>query len=649
MAAIAQPNPVSQAEATTWVRYTIPLPKSISIPAKVVVPKTDVVIQCKVMMGPVITQACRELTETMGLPGKANPSANAFKILLELGGPEAEKLKSLTNSDQAYAILPQAGNKGLRLVALTSTGLYYAAKTLQQLVKPRVTRNSVEIPLPNVTDWPDMEKRGLWGADTYEVLRWMGDRKLNIEEQISARAVEPDGRGRSMLKPGREPMIKEGPLYCVEAVPAILHLEQLTGSKIFDVYPNLRGTGGQAGNICYSQPQIVNVLTDWISDLASLPTVQGVDVWMAENLHGKGGCRCAECKKTDRSVLEIRVILSAWRKAEERLGKQIQLYVLSSEETVSANPLVLKELPDGVRFWYYQWLTYKTGRRPMVTHDLVAAAKQGKWIGIVPNLDSMTHFLEPFTGADFIHYRMNEFVDKGLKGLLGYATPKTLFNDFNVEAAAEWSWNAKGRTPQEFALSYAVRRGFKNPKQWAEWADLAGPVEWDIYGSEWTCGAQGGYPGPVAKLLLDGKLPKLGALSNKPIPFGQIRTVEQLDGNVVVAAKALKIAREMGMEEYLQESLVAAGYAKSLKALYELGQIVKDGKVAPADRNSAERYFQMYSDGLKQASDALPKWEKAKGAGHGEAGFTAKAVDTIAKLRAEMAETADKLGFSLKP
>jgi hypothetical protein len=645
VSASAQRVAVSSEEAQSWIRYTVPLPKSIEISAKVTLPKSQVALDLPKADDIVTAQMGKELFEALGRVPGSQLAAPAFSITLQLGGSEAEKLRSLKNSDQAYCIAPEPGDKGLKIAALTPVGLYYGAKTLQQLIKPYATGDSLTIPLMTVTDWPDLEDRGTWGSNNYEWLRWFGDRKLNIVEQITARSVDKDGKGHSELKSGRESMITEGPKYGIRAVPAVLHLEQVAGCA-YDVYPNLKPKGEKARGFCYSQPQVVDIIADWVADLGSLPNVYGVDVWMAENLHGEGGCQCDECKKTDRSLLEARTIFKAWKKAEEKLGRKIQLYILTSEETVKSNPAILAEMPEGVRFWYYQWLTYNTSHAPMIKDYMVDAAKRGQWIGCVPNLDSMTHFLEPFTGADFIHARMNEFVDKGLKGLLGYVTPLVHYNFFNLEAAAEWSWNSKGRTPKEFSLSYAIRQGFKDPQKWAEWAQTVGPVEWDIYGSEWTSGAQRGIPDPVAKSLLEGKLPKLGTVAWDCfwIPFGDIKSVKQLDDDVAAAAKALEMSKQMGTPQYYFESLTADGYIKSLKALYELGRIVKNGAVAERNREAARKYFRMYDDGLKQAGDAMPKWEVEVDINHKYEGFTDKAVRMSKQLRDEMAATAAKLG-----
>ncbi len=134
----AQRIAVSPDEAKAWACYTVPLPKSLEIPARVVVPKAQIAIVLPSGDDMVTGQANKELKQTIGLT-QAQAANPTFTITLQLGGREAEKLKSLKNSPQAYRIAPELGDQGLRLVALTPTGLYYASKTVQQLLKPRVT------------------------------------------------------------------------------------------------------------------------------------------------------------------------------------------------------------------------------------------------------------------------------------------------------------------------------------------------------------------------------------------------------------------------------------------------------------------------------------------------------------------------------
>ena len=642
----AAPSPVSAPEARAWIRYTIPLPKQIEIQSKVIVPAADIRILEPANGGAPGKQAARELRERIAAKATAGQDPDsAFSLLLQVGGPEAAELKGLKNADQACRIIPDQAGTSLRLVALTPRGLYYAAKTMQQLLKVH-TDGQVEIPLARVTDWPDLEKRGLWGSDCHAHLRWLGDRKMNLVEQISQIGVDAQGKPYARLKRGREPMVEEGPRYGIEPVPVVLHLEQVSGKGVFQAYPQLKAQGGQEGAICYSKPEFVGILAEWLVQLGSLPGVSEVDVWLAENMHGQGGCRCPDCRQEDRNILEVRTVLAAWKKAREKLP-ELTIFVLTSEETEKSNSRILQELPPEVKLWYYHSLfTYNSSETPMLRKYLVDAAKTGHWIGVCPNVSAFVNLPHPFTGAAFIHYRMNEFVDKGMSGLIAYATPRVHYSLFNVEAEAEWAWNAKGRTPREFALSWAVRRGIKDPQKFADWSDALGPVAWDVYGSEWPSGEVRNTPPPVAERLRGGKLGGLGTnlWGVYRSPWGDIKTVQQLNTDVAQADRAMALARELGGEGILQESLVVQGYIRSLKALYELREIIQPtGKVPPNRREDAKRYFMMYADGLNQTAAALPRWE-ATVRNQGDArGLTGKsvevvqgAVDQMAKLRTEL-------------
>ncbi|UCD29601.1 MAG: hypothetical protein JSV03_03725, partial [Planctomycetota bacterium] len=415
------------------------------------------------------------------------------------------------------------------------------------------------------------------------------------------------------------------------------------------------------GAICYSQPVFVDVLADWLIGLGSIKSVEEVDVWMAENMQGKPACQCERCRKQDRFVMEAKIIVAAWEKARKRVPN-LGLRILTSEATEDSNQDVFATLPKEVKIWYYHSLfTYTFGETPMLRPYVEEFARKGYWVGVCPNM-AMVHFTQPFTGAHFVHYRMSEFIHKGMAGLIGYVTPRVHYAPFNVEAMAEWGWNLNGRSTREFAHSWAVRSGIANPDLFAEWSETIGPVAWDVHGSDWPGGEQRDVPGKVAGRLKEGTLPELGYVlwGVYRSPWGDIKSVGQLDRDVAQAERAVKLAGDMvaksaivGLDAkkavtgFYIESTIVRGYIKSLKALWELKHLVSAEGVAEQDRAKARRYFKMYLDSLREVVDALPQWENTVRRESDPSQFTDRTIGVINKAIKQMKQVAAELGVAL--
>jgi hypothetical protein len=636
-----QPTGVDTEQSRAWVRWATPLPKSISLDSKVVLSPKQVAVSYAEPADALVAQAAKELRAAIGSESEASA---AFTIRLQVGGPESEPLRGMQNSDQAYLIQPSNGD--LRLVGLTPTGVYYAAKTLGQLIKAKANDQQVEIPLVTAKDWPDLARRGMWGADTHAWISWMSDHKFNMVSQISALEVDSAGRGHAKHKAGRESLVEEAPLRAVAPAPVVLHLEQVSGKGVLAAYPNLKAKGGREGTLCYSQPQIVDILADWYVDLAKLPGVKSVEQWLAENLGGQGGCRCPECSKTDRDLLELQVVLKAWEKAKQRVPG-LDLGISTTEETAENNDKIFAALPKGVHAWYYHsLLTYCTSHNPMVTKAVGDFAAHGGQIGTVPSLCSNVNFAGPFTGPQFVHDRMNELVDKKLCGMLAYPSPGMDFTKFNVEAMAEWAWNAKGRSVREFAISWAVRNGLKDPELFADWCEANGPVAWDVYGSCWPEYQKRRNPMPIAQALKKRQLPSLEVADRSLFrgPWGDFRSPDQFRQDVASAARAVELARKLGKPEYEAESLVVQGYMNALNALWELNKIVTSQGVPADQRDHAKSFFEAFDQGLNQAGAALPKWVANVSPGTPSDGVLSEPTEVIAKLRKSMSELAAEMG-----
>lgn len=636
--ACAEVTPLSVDEAAAWLHHVVPMPHEVELTGAVTLPRGAVRVVPADDASDVARSAADELRRAVG-DAVGAPRAT---IRLILGGPRARDLADLPSPEQAYRIESRAGGRELLVIALEPPGLYYGALTLAQLIDGRSSADGVTLPVLSVTDWPDMPDRGLWGSDNFLEVEWMARRKLNLIEQISWLHVTPEGRGEAALKPGREPMVELAPKLAMRPAPVILHLEQLSGKGLFEAYPQLRAQGGQEGAICYSQPEFVGVLADWMVALGSLPGVRTIDVWMAENLHGQGGCQCERCRAEDRTALEARTIVAGWRRARERLP-ELGLRVMTSEETERSNALAIAELPPEVGLSYYHsLLTYTLIDRPMVP-PLIAEEARRRWVGVVPLISVGP--AQPFTGLQFIHARMTEFVGKGIAGLIGYATPRVKYSRLNVEAAAEWTWNAAGRTPREFALSWAVREGLTRPELFAEWAETLGPVAWDVYGSQWPGGMRHNNPGPVSELLRKGELPELGEVlwGVYPAPWGDIRSPEQLADDLEAATRALDLAGDLGEPQFLYETRVVHGYIEALAALHALKLLAPEGTIAPTDREAATEQFRRYATALRRSAEALPRWARAVDPAEGQR-LAEDEVALLEELIAAMAATAEEMG-----
>lgn len=641
-------NPVSERDAKMWACYATPLPKQMQISGEIVLPKGSVSLEIAgADDNPVYDEIRRQFSETLGAGGES-----VFRVVISVGGKEAETLRNLANSSQAYSIETQGDS--VSIYALGPHGAYYGWKTLQQLLNAKAGSETIKIPVLQVTDWPDMDRRGIWGVDNFNHLRWLSDRKMNHMEQISSRGIDQEGRWFTHSKPGQDALKNDSSKYAIHFAPVVLHLEQVLSDDMIKRYPEMKAVNSTHPRaMCYAQPKTLEMISEWIYDSALLSNCFEVDVWMTENILGKVGCQCDTCKKEHHCVNEARTIIKAWERAKQKLGRNITLYILTSESSEEYNRDIFSEIPKDVRVWYYHsLLTYNTIRQPMLRPYLAEEAKKGRWMGVCPNLDAWTHTNQPFHGAEFIKYRMTEFINKHQSGLLGYPTPRIHYNKFNVEAAAEWTWNLNGRNTRDFAYSYAVRQGYKNPDKFAEWSETLGTVSWDVYGSSWPFGQTREIPEPAKVTLKKGTLQDLGFVwwDCYPSPWGNVANEAKLNADVAAAQKALRIAREMGIPELWYESLVVDGYIRSMKSLYEIRKIAPrgGGKFAPEARADAGRHFRNLFAALEQSIAYLPKWEDCvRGATEQGFNFTDKPIKTIREVMDGLRQTALDMGAEL--
>lgn len=607
-------------EARAWLRQLIPLPKEITIERTVTVPVDRVAVRLVGPSNDVQANAASRLHQVLGQKTGWVPADPAFEIQLgpcsvlgRLGSsrvPGAERLHDLPNSDQAYVIAP-LGDHRLALTGLTERGVYYAAASLVQLLEKGKQGDQVTIPMVTVVDWPDLAERGEWGGSANRDIEWMAAQKMNLVETHIDLTVNDEGRGVARLDAATA---ERGRLNALKVVPIITHLDQLQGTGLYQKYPELMGKGAGARSErtaeiapCLSQPKFWDILADWMVCLAEQPGVSDICAWLSE-MHLT--CGCEDCQKVGQYALEARALVKAWRIAHER-NPRVRLRILLTQGSYATNDKVLAEIPPEVYVTYYDGgRTYDSSRDPMIYPLLEAYAREGRWLGCYPQLTASWRIVCPWSGPQFIKYRLTEFVDKGLQCLCGYATPDNRLYDLNVTAAAEWSWNARGRDEHEFAAAWATRRGYADVDKVADWAVMLGPVGWDVYGSRVPYGA---FFGEAANMVKARQQPVLGRGMFRYFP-----TAAHLQHDLAVCDRALALAEELQAPLLMAETRVIRGYVIMLQRLYAIASLLsRPTPPTEADREQLNQDLFALTEGGAEVSSQLKAWSELCGGAGG--------------------------------
>ena len=633
---------VSREQEAQWRRWLIPLPKQIEIEAAVTLPASDVGLRLRSGAGDVERTGHEELVALFKDKAGAEPKGDAFEILMGVCGDdgkldraaiaEAARLRKVANPEQAYVIQP-VGERRLVLSALNERGLYYAAQTLRQLLESKFADSRVTIPLARVLDWPDLAERGEWGGSANRDIAWLASHKMNLVETHISLSVGDDGRGHAQAD---TKMIELGRRRALKVVPVITHLDQLDRQGVYNAFPELKGKGKSARGYlptitapCFAQPKMADIITDWMRDIARQKGVTDVCAWLSEHhVH----CSCDDCKQHDQYALEARALVRAWETARQE-HPELRLRILLTQGSFSTNDKVLAEAPPEVGITYYDGgRTYNSSRDPMIYPLLEDYAATGRWLGCYPQLTASWRIVCPWSGPQFIKYRLTEFVQKKLKCLCGYATPDNRLYDFNITAAAEWSWSSQGRDEREFAAAYATRKGIKDVDGAADWAVMLGPVAWDVYGSRIPFNQ---FFGQAAAMVTQARKPKLGEGMFRYFP-----TLEHIDHDVAVCEKALAIAKRLDYPPYLAETKVVRGYVHMVREIYRIAEQLSSKRVSTYDdRVKLQQACGRLNVAALETTQALKQWQHLATGGAGSTRFR----DTVSVTEKTALGIADSL------
>lgn len=648
---------VSQAEAARWLRWVIPLPKEIGITGKVELSASEVEVALRDGAGDVEKTAADGLVALFKEKAGADPAKGRFEILIgacDEGGKVGDvtvagvaRLKKLPNSEQAYVIRPTGDNR-LVLAALDERGVYYAALTLRQLLEGRFAGGKVTIPLVTVTDWPDLAWRGQWGnraSYPLDEIEWMAHLKLNRIEYVASVGITADGKGLARTDADKLAFAR---CRALRIVPHITHLNCLdrdTGGRLFKMFPELEGKENKdydgplfvgevrGGSPCASQPKFVELLAEMMTSLAEQGAAE-VSGWLTEGTNHQCLCdRCLSEGKRSQYWLEARAYVAAWRLARKRYPG-LELRLLTSQGSHATNDRVIAELPPEVGLTYYSsGRTYNSRPLPMVYPLLENFTRRGGRLGVTPQLTPTFAKVVPWTGPQFVRYRMREFADKKLDCLAAYVVPANQPYRFNVTASAEWSWNAHGRDPRQFALAWATRNRIADPEAYADWALKVGEVGWRVFGSDIPYRMGDGRISNLVKHWATPawSTPTLGKDQFGGGTFAQYPSVEQMDRDLAICDQAMAIARRLDRADMIHETRVIEGYVEMLKQIYTIAEQTSRAAEMPPTRND-RIVLQVAMSSLAKASwqctDGLEKWWPLTGMRYTPGRFTRTVADT---------------------
>ncbi len=375
----------------------IPLPKSIKAKGGYEYYKNRIMIMLKTDLNPLIESGLSLLER---YTEKRYIKAEFTIELAILNRNYVEKgLNKCENLDQAYIIKPIIKNKkysGVKLLAYTDLGLYYACTSLYQLILP-VSPKKVEIPLVTIYDWPSIDYRGLNLGNYEKKLREASFYKLN--------AIDLDA-----------------------SIPNT------------SIYDKCNQTGIRPFKTYYEWEDPLSLMEKAAKDDKSKDLV----FWMHEDW-------------TESQLMERTNQLIKSYNEFSKDNKRIKIGIVTNEKSKTTfEKLFGLNIPSGFSISYCdREKTYSTDVKELTDSNFKKAAKREITRGIYPMIafDQEAFFF--WTAPEFIKFRCAEFERIGLQKVMGYLPYAYELSDFNITAFAEWLWNPKGRNTVEFIKAYS--------------------------------------------------------------------------------------------------------------------------------------------------------------------------------------------------
>jgi len=396
---------------------------------------------------------------------------------------------------------------------------------IRETVAPRLIPPEVriEIPIVTVTDWPDIDERGFWthawdltkyGHISLQenATRFMTQWKLNLREYAGT-FLHIDDNGKPGLGGAQawqrsiavtRDDVRQGAELGLKVVPVVIghfeqqsrHLMSFTSNETTKAFlktllavenpdPAKRRARSFGPGFCCSNPKLIDLLAGWIT--AGVSFIKGyhndLTIWTSEYITP---CFCKDCAGKDPFAVETAAYAKAFARVKaEYPDLRMRVCTPTAPGPNGWNGMidVAMEQPVEADFGltYYCGYGYSAKKVPLIIPKLEAFAKSGRRLSVFPTLNGGQCFIAPCTWPQFVQYRCQEFADKQLASVSAYLVPynaRPYYYQVSLAALGEFAWNARGRTPEEFARAYATITGFADPALFAEWVKLAGEAGW---------------------------------------------------------------------------------------------------------------------------------------------------------------------------
>lgn len=579
----------------------IPLPRNIRVSKGVDYNISRIKIEYKGEKSPAVVTALKILYRFSN-PGQINPD---FIIRLRYINKNNDakihkQLKKAKNREQSYAItsnIKKGVYKSIELTAYSGTGLLYAVITLSQAIIKN--GNSIYIPVLHITDWPEIAFRGQWGGNSNCDLHWTFQYKLNaIDGKV---LVSADKEGKATIV-HNERLYREAAAYGVDIMATIPHLEQISKRGFLEKRTDILNVPSEERKnrsdyfpgICMSNPATEQMICEWFKGIAGNKSVKKILVWLSEEV---SPCYCELCNGEESFQMEVKCLLNAYKKMTKEITG-VKLGIMLSQGSFEVTGKIAAMLPKDVSLTYYDGgRTYDSGKYPMITPVLEKYVKKGGKLGVYPQITHSWRMVFPWTAPYFIKYRCDEFVEKGLHRIIGYAIPSNRYHEFNLMAFAEWLWNPKGRKVKNFVAAYAFLNNIPE-KSFIKYLKLMEEPAWQLAQSKLLLRLTYNY-----SLILRSKVD----MKDHRYEMAEIMDIKNPGKLIKSAGKALVLAENMGEKAYIYESrCVIAG----LKGYRNLSGFIREIDKQSINTEKLKKYYSELKISAADMRKNILKWNR---------------------------------------